>query len=383
MASATAKAQVFDPYLSRKRTGTVQSARGRDTVVVSDGSSVCLLPEVGSIGVGWQALGTPTEVGPSSGPDENPTEIWERLGYSTAGEFELVSSPHKDSGVIYFGNAMGRVVSAASRVGSHSEVVRHPSIPRNFWNRGAPTGFQELDFYPYGVRHKVFQAPRIDRYGTIQGRGYRLPMFGAPKPDWTEWEQAQLFKQLLTAIAQSSGLIIADVPQSSKRRGTSLAGDWFGDPFLRSEDREQAATPVMALHRKSLFAELEADFAAEPFEDGMDHEAENTLARAFAGIEARYLLALLTEFCTDITRPNFAASILRCLGRLNEPGTEAWRTQLISEALARGTPEIRDAAVQAVEQWDETRLAGVLKSHKEQLPWLQDYIVDVLQGMEG
>ena len=288
--------------------------------------------------MGWQALGTPTEVRPSSGPDENPSEIWERLGYFTAGEFELVSSPHKDSGVMYVGDAMGHVVGAASRVGSHSEVVRHPSIPRNFWNRGALSGFQELDLYPYGVRQKVSQASGIDRYGTIQGRGYRLPMFGAPKPDWTEWEQTQLFKQLLTAIARSSGLVIANVPQPSKRRGTSPRGDWFGGPFLRSEDREQAATPAMALHHNSLLAELEADFAAEPFEDGMDHEAENTLARAFAGIEARYLLALLTEFCTDITSPNFAASILRCLGRLNEPGTQAWRTQLISEALARGTP---------------------------------------------
>ena len=138
----------------------------------------------------------------------------------------------------------------------------------------------------------------------------------------------------------------------------------------------------METHRKSLLAELEADFAAEPFEDGMDHEAEQTLERAFKNIEAQYLLIWLADFCTDVTNPNLASSILRCLGRLN-PGTQVWRTQLISDALAKGTPEIRDAAVQAVEQWDEAGLASILKSHHEQLPWLQDYIRDVLQGMEG
>ena len=152
---------------------------------------------------------------------------------------------------------------------------------------------------------------------------------------------------------------------------------------LSQQEPIAAEAPHMELHLKSLLTELEADFAAEPFEDGMDHEAEQTLVRAFANIEAQYLLTLLTDFCTDVTKPNFSASILRCLGRLNDPGTQAWRTQLISDALAKGNPEIRDAAVQAVEQWDEPRLASVLKSHQEQLPWLQDYIRDVLQGMEG
>jgi hypothetical protein len=154
-------------------------------------------------------------------------------------------------------------------------------------------------------------------------------------------------------------------------------------PALSQQEPIAAEALHMELHLKSLLTELEADFAAEPFEDGMDHEAEQTLVRAFANIEAQYLLTLLTDFCTDVTKPNFSASILRCLGRLNDPGTQAWRTQLISDALAKGNPEIRDAAVQAVEQWDEPRLASVLKSHQEQLPWLQDYIRDVLQGMEG
>ena len=144
-----------------------------------------------------------------------------------------------------------------------------------------------------------------------------------------------------------------------------------------------AETDRMERHRKSLLAELEADFAAEPFEDGMDHEAEQILVRAFMSIEAKHLLTWLTDFSTDLSRPNLASSILRCLGRLNNPGTQGWRTQLISDALAKGTPEIRDAAVQAVEQWDESGLASVLKSHNEPLPWLQDYIRDVLQGMEG
>lgn len=153
------------------------------------------------------------------------------------------------------------------------------------------------------------------------------------------------------------------------------------DPDVGSN--QQPVTPVVTAHIDTLLTELESDFAAEPFEDGMDHEAERTLSKAFVGIKAEYLLPWLSNFCTDLRNPNLAASVLRCLGRLHRPGTEVWRTQLIGDALSKGNAEIRDAAVQAVEQWGETNLASVLRLHQEELPWLQDYIAGVLQDLEG
>ena len=153
------------------------------------------------------------------------------------------------------------------------------------------------------------------------------------------------------------------------------------DPGVGS--KQQETTVVETAQIESLLTELESDFSVEPFEDGMDHEAERTLSKALRDIEAEHLLPWLRDFCTDRGNPNLAASVLRCLGRLLEPGTEAWRTRLIRDALAKGNVEIRDAAVQAVEQWGETNLASVLRLHQEELPWLQDYIQGVLQDLEG
>ena len=152
------------------------------------------------------------------------------------------------------------------------------------------------------------------------------------------------------------------------------------DPGVVSNRQD---TTIGDIVQRTLLTELELEFSAEPFEDGMDHEAEQTLSNALRDMEAEQILPWLGDLCTDINKPNLSASILRCLGRLHRPGTEAWRVQLIGNALANGKVEIRDAAVQAVEQWDDANLAGVLESHRENLPWLQDYIRGVVQDLEG
>jgi hypothetical protein len=141
--------------------------------------------------------------------------------------------------------------------------------------------------------------------------------------------------------------------------------------------------PSSARQRDVLLMELEADFNNEPLEDGIDHEAERTLKNALNALQAELVLPWLAEFCTKVSRPNFAASVLRCLGRLSPPGTLTWRSILIEEALQKENVEIRDAAVQAVEQWEDTDLAEILKVHEEEIPWLHDYIQEVISDLKG
>ena len=134
--------------------------------------------------------------------------------------------------------------------------------------------------------------------------------------------------------------------------------------------------------KQSILFELQADFTAEPVEDGMNHEAENTLARALEQEPEEYLLPWLEEFSTDENNPAFASSVLRCLGRLPLPGTPAWRTSLIASALTKDDVEIRDAAIEAVEQWEELPLIHVLKAHQEETKWLRDYIQGVISDLD-
>ena len=135
--------------------------------------------------------------------------------------------------------------------------------------------------------------------------------------------------------------------------------------------------------QSALRHELQADFVAEPVEGGMDHEAESTLARVLAGDHGEDALEWIREFCTDAKRPAFAASVLNCLGNLEFPGSAEWREILVRDALATGNTQVKDAAVQAVEKWGESGLVDVLRTHQENVPWLHEYILGVIDDLGG
>ena len=143
-------------------------------------------------------------------------------------------------------------------------------------------------------------------------------------------------------------------------------------------------TDKSTLSKKTLlFNELQADFVAAPLEDGMEHEAERTLSKALSTNPDKDLLHWLSEFCTDLTRPDFASSILRCLANLHHPGTPDWRVNLLQEALCTDNVEIKAAAVQAVEHWADSDLLEILSSHQEDVPWLRQYIEGVIDDLGG
>ena len=126
---------------------------------------------------------------------------------------------------------------------------------------------------------------------------------------------------------------------------------------------------------------LRISFEAEPLEDGMNHPAEEIIGAALQSSTEPCLLGWLRAFSLDVTQPSFAACVLRCLGRLAEPGTSRWRAELVRAALAIEELEIRDAVVQAVESWKDPELIDLLESHSEPVTWLQDYARDVFDDL--
>lgn len=139
----------------------------------------------------------------------------------------------------------------------------------------------------------------------------------------------------------------------------------------RNEAREQAR----------LANKLHAAFETQLLEDGMHHKAEDIIEQALQSRKDQHILEWLRAFSLDDTQPVFAASVLRCLGRQEYPGTSSWRSELVRDALALDDVEIRDAAVQAAELWGDSDILPVLKSHSEPEPWLRDYICDVIDGL--
>ena len=135
--------------------------------------------------------------------------------------------------------------------------------------------------------------------------------------------------------------------------------------------------------RERLFANLIYSFEEEPVEDGMDHPAEGIITEATEMENRQHILVWLSDFCKDTDQPSFAASLLRCLGRLEDVGTHSWRAELVRAGLSADDVEIRDAAVQAAELWGDAGFIDILNSHNEPEPWLRGYIVSVVGDLSG
>lgn len=139
--------------------------------------------------------------------------------------------------------------------------------------------------------------------------------------------------------------------------------------------------PAPGLLHDRLDALLSGAYEVEPVEDGIAHPGEHILEDALRTADQQSALGRISELCADPTRPGFAASTLRCLGRLQSPGSSVWRAAVIRAALASPAVELRDAAVQAAESWSDQDLVQVLRSHRETQPWLNRYVKEVIEDL--
>lgn len=144
----------------------------------------------------------------------------------------------------------------------------------------------------------------------------------------------------------------------------------------------EALIPQDAL-RASLVNRLWAAFEAEPLEDGVSHPAEDAITEALAELGTPRALECFRGISLDMDNPAFAASVLRCLGRQADLGTEEWRIGLVRAALGADDVEVRDAAAQAAESWGGFGMIAVLEAHDESLAWLKDYIDAVVDDMRA
>ena len=146
---------------------------------------------------------------------------------------------------------------------------------------------------------------------------------------------------------------------------------------------EPAAEQVLVEEpeQERLACRLQGAFDIEPFEDGMDHPADRIIENALRSSGSQSILDWLISFSLDTERPNFASSVLRCLGRQTHIGTAAWRAELVRNALATDDIEIRDAAVQAAESWGGLEVVNVLMLHNEPESWLREGVATEVQNL--
>lgn len=130
-----------------------------------------------------------------------------------------------------------------------------------------------------------------------------------------------------------------------------------------------------------LYRVLSSAYDSEPIEDGIDHPSEVVIEKALSSSDHHFVLQALCRFALNKDNPSFSSSVIRSLCRISQPGTSAWRTDLIRSALLIDDVQIRDAAVQAAEHWGGSAISRVLSQHDEPIPWLRQYAKDVLRDL--
>lgn len=122
-------------------------------------------------------------------------------------------------------------------------------------------------------------------------------------------------------------------------------------------------------------------FDTEPLEDGVTHPAEQII-EGFVR-DTKDAPEWLAELALDETSPAFAASVLRCLSRVAGVGSASWRESVVRGGLASSDVQMRDAALQAAEEWGEPAMCLILRAHlsSEPVAWLRAAAKDVLDAL--
>ena len=159
------------------------------------------------------------------------------------------------------------------------------------------------------------------------------------------------------------------------------------NPFLR----EPVAVPVVVPEARTLegrresslpfprqLATLASAIEAEPVEDGISHAGEILIADVLSVHGADELATAILQAASS----SLQASMVRLIGRVSVEDALV-RRRIVDACLRSSDLQMRDAAVQAVESWEDTACVDLLRRHEEPVDWLADYIRDVIADVAG
>lgn len=174
-------------------------------------------------------------------------------------------------------------------------------------------------------------------------------------------EEMEFLRKLSEIVSFQRGPTIAKLFNRTPRSERISCGD-ADHPFCQVQERIRVA--------------IEAD----PVEDGYSHPAEvslEELLRVSGQNAGDWLIDVLSGRRWNAS---LAAGLLRLSSR-QKPLTEEWRLRVIQLALSSPNIELRDAAVQAAESWEDPSAAQLLQAHTEPCAWLADYIWRVTRDL--
>jgi len=231
-----------------------------------------------------------------------------------------------------------------------------------------------------GVRHDDAENPRRRASGDVRWAELRSGHFAR---GWPTIETPVVTEDAFRLSVRLHEILSA--LHSQRDEEEALYGDTavlvLAEPVAESSNVGEAHLATVTPEgpeRSQLESRLWWAFESEPLEDGMDHPADRLLAEHLNEDAETQTLEWIRDWCMDTMNATFAASVLQCVARQLRPGTASWRTELVRGGLATQQVEIRDAAAKAADAWKDSELLAILQGHTEPVPWLADFIRDVV-----
>ena len=143
------------------------------------------------------------------------------------------------------------------------------------------------------------------------------------EPRWSKLAYAQesmpvcLSNEHWNAIQHGMAQGLTGQTTSIIREGQTVSMLVYPAP-ISTRSVEQA--PLTEPEFKRLASSLSVTFESTPFEDGMDHPAEDVIETALQSLGGFPILDWFRDLSLDTSHPSFAASTLRCLGRRSQLG---------------------------------------------------------------
>lgn len=182
-------------------------------------------------------------------------------------------------------------------------------------------------------------------------------------------EQTTGASELADAVQQSG---VASFP----RFDTSPDAPFVTSP-VRTRWAFKAEVPIPFYRIES---QVRAALEADPVEDGYSHPAEVLLEKFIRDSGDRASEWLIGLLSSEHWSAGLRAGLLRLLSR-QKPLTEKWRLRIIKLCLSSPNIELRDAAVQAAESWEDAGVIHLLQAHWEPCLWLADYAARVIRDL--
>lgn len=213
---------------------------------------------------------------------------------------------------------------------------------------------------PSATFQRVHAFPRSGPSGGLAFTGSRSRSLGASV---LSFERASKTFAIVIAFA-ATATFTTDPVIASSLAPTEL--EVPGDQLAAIEASEPTAE-VRSL--AGIVTALDED----PIEDGVTHRAERALDAHLDQFGSMRIVRAVSASASSAR----AAALLRLLGRSARVDTEQ-RKALVRWGLSSESVDVRDAAVQAVENWEDRSLLELLRGHREPVAWLADYAANVV-----